>query len=186
MDWPVDVYRRKFRRFVINYEKKWFDFLVKFYWLTLQFKYNGLPRSFKPQLGIAPDRAYGIFMRHYVGVDNRLFTQDGVSEKVLSYIREWYPDLAERNPFKEKIKYPYRYMTFECLVVVAYLPERLEILERGEKNKMKYTRFLDYVLNYVNCYNDDHGYVEKYVFKMTHKYFNNIPVVTINKDVKII
>jgi hypothetical protein len=176
MGLSTESYRLFYRRLAQKYQRQTFDFIVKFYWLGLQFKYIGRERL----TGTQVDRAYGIFMRKYVGIDNRLYTHVGLHQKILSYIKIWYPNLAELNPFTKKINYPYRYMTFECLMVVAAMQEKLELLDRGEKNRMNYARFLDYILNYVYCHNEDVGWQE-YVYCFNHRDICSVPLVAVKK-----
>ena len=42
------------------------------------------------------------------------------------------------------------------------MPERLELLRYADSQEMNIAQFLDYVVNYISCYNYDHG--ETYSF----------------------
>lgn len=54
-------------------------------------------------------------------------------------------------------------MNFNCLCLVYMMPERLELLKHGEDKGMDFATFVDYVINYINCYNEDKG-VDRYSF----------------------
>ena len=69
-------------------------------------------------------------------------------------------------------------MTLECLIVVYAMKERMDILNHCERARMKYTQFLDYVINYIYSYNEDVGY-QYYNWVVNYTY---IPYIGINKQ----
>ncbi|MFA6385951.1 MAG: hypothetical protein WCW29_04370 [Candidatus Paceibacterota bacterium] len=158
----VNLYKESFRIF----EKVYYDFLVKYLWLSRRFCYDGSHRKKFNCNGMILDLRYGVFIRNHIGYDSRsLFGQSTVATRVISYLDDFYPNFNEGNPFEENFEYPYKYMNLECLSLIYTMDERLELLKYGEENKMKYTEFLDYVLNYISCYNEKYG--DKYVFLFT-------------------
>ena len=148
-------YRKLLRNVIKNHQKQTFDTLVKFIWLVKKFCYNGRPRTKLMRNGKGVDATYGIYMRHFVGFDNKIITRNLINSKVINYLDDFFPDLYFENPFEKKFKYPYSYMNFECLFLVYQMPERLELLGYGEKHRMRYTKFIDYVINYALSKSDE-------------------------------
>ncbi|MCH8348368.1 MAG: hypothetical protein IH901_07765 [Proteobacteria bacterium] len=116
-------------------------------------------------------------MRHYVGYDNKVFSKDVLYNKVATYLEDFFPDFDMSNPFKNKYEYPYKYMNFECLMLVYKMDERLDLLSIGESKEMSLTRFTDYIINYIYSYNDEHG--DTYLFKFTPRI---LPYVALNEN----
>lgn len=151
----VDVYRMYFEKTMREFQLQAFDHLVKFRWLRDRFCYRGVRRD-RTRTNPYIDAAYGIFVRHYVGYEFNLFfsLRYGPLQKLLKYVDDIIPDLDERNPFTEKIAYPYTYVQFEHMILVYQLEERMDLLNHAEKHKMRYTTFFDYVINYIKSYNE--------------------------------
>lgn len=175
-DHDVDelTYRKQLRKLFKNYQKQTFDTLVKLTWLTKKFCYNGRLRMKMRRNGTGMDAAYGVYMRCHVGFDQRMIKNQIVYGRVISYFDDFFPDFNVRNPFEEKFEYPFSYMTFECLNMVYQMPERLDLLERGEQKKMKYREFVDYVINYALSRNDDEA---DELFEINFQYRTSNPFV---------
>lgn len=176
----IGVDEKEYRSMMRNIFKKqqeiMFDFLLKYYWLSKKFCYNGrLKGKFKGN-GWTLDRAFGVYMKCHVGYNNCLISQSNY-KKVFSYIDDFFPDLMAENPFKKKMKYPYVYMNFECLSLVSDIPERLELLTYGEKHRMRFSKFVDFVFNYV-CTVNEHS--DNQVFNIDVSYNNANPYVRYN------
>lgn len=163
----LEKYQNLYRQTFSDFQKNTFDYLVKIVWLMKRFCYHDKQRVSSRRNGHYMDRAFAIFIRHYIGFDTRCM-MGGYSflNKIAGYFDDWFINFNEGNPFEKKYEYPYQYMNFECLVMVYQMPERLELLKYGEEHKMRYTEFLDYVLNYIGCYNEEHG--KSYVFMYPH------------------
>ena len=170
------------RKNILKMERQIFENLVKIEWLSRRFIYDGTPRTKPRSNGLKADSAYGVWMRHFVGMENRLLGMDDTYCKVRGYFPNFFPNFLENNPFKDKnkYKYPYKYMTFEFLVILYKMKNRMEILDYCEKKRMRYTEFCDYIINYIYSYNDDVGY-HFYEWKETWSY---MPYVGINKEFK--
>jgi len=144
-------------------EKHVYDHYVKLAWLFRKFCYMGRRRIKYRGNGVRLDRAFGVYLRYFVGFDNRFFIGHYVPfTKIVGYFDDLYPNFDDNNPFEQKYEFPFKYLNMECMFLVYQLPERLDLLRYGDSKGMTYTEFLDYVLNYVNCYNEEHG--EKYLF----------------------
>lgn len=172
-------YRKLLREVIKNNQTEIFDTLVKFIWLVKKFCYNGRPRIKLMRNGKGVDATYGIYMRHFVGFDNRIITRNLINPYVISYLDDFFPDLYFENPFKNKLKYPYSYMNFECLFLVYQMPERMELLDYGEKRKLKYTEFVDYVINYALSKSDE--IKDKDYFAVAFAYQTHIPFIKYKK-----
>ena len=149
-------YLNKMKKMVSSYEETIFDNLVKYNWLTRHFHYRGFQRKYYRLNGFGLDAAFGVFMKHYVGTDKILFSGRGIA-KIISYFDDFFPDFYNRDPFKEKLAYPFKYVSVSYLAVVYQMKNRMEFLNYAEKHKMIYTEFLDYIINYVYCVNEDAG-----------------------------
>jgi len=78
--------------------------------------------------------------------------------KILNvYLEELYPNIDEIDVYKNPIPYPYVYMNFNCLALVYKMDEKFDLLKIGEDRKMSPLDFFDYVMNYICCYNEEHG-----------------------------
>ena len=150
-------YRSMLNKVLSNYQKETFSYLVKFIWLSRRFCYFGRTRSKRVKNGIWIDSSYGVYMKHFVGFDNKVLTSNRVNSILTGYLDDFFPDLYLENPFEKELEYPYSYMNFECLYAVYQMPERLELLSHGEESRMKYDEFFDYVINYALSKTDEIG-----------------------------
>lgn len=157
-------YFEKIKKEFFLYQKQLFDSLIKIYWLLGSYTYRGFPKESRSN-GFMLDRSYGVFMRNIIGFEHSLITRQRVNSIIYSYFKDFFPDFFAHNPFKEKMKFPYKYITLEYLLPIYQIDERIELLEYAEKNKISYAEFLDYCINYVNCFNDDNDYNDKINFK---------------------
>ena len=148
---------------VFEHERDVFDKILKFEWLKSRFIYNE-----KPVLNLMTGRqshtrelreGFEVLMRQYVGTDQLSIIASSSYKLVKSYILSFYPDYHILNPFRAKLEYPYKYMSFSCLRLMwSFGFNRLDYLDYGEKKKMTYAVFFDYMINHINCYNDEVGY----------------------------
>lgn len=175
----VDKYRLLFNKTLKDYQKFLFDYWVKIAWLIKNFTYCGHVKGLRRSSDMASSKAFGIFMRHYIGFDNKFITRNSFFGSVCSYLYDFFPDFDINNPFEIKFEYPYKYMNLECLCLVYQMTERLDLLKVGEREKMGYSKFQDYVINYINCYNEEHGNV--YLFRLFKGSGRFIPYVTFMK-----
>jgi len=161
----VDKYQNLYRKTLSDFQKEVFDYLVKLFWLMRRFCYSDRRRIAFRGNGFYMDRAFGAFVRNYIGFDNRFwFSGYSPFNKIVGYLDDFFVNFDEGNPFEENYEYPYQYMNFEHLTLVYQMPERLELLKYGEENKIGYAEFLDYVLNYISCYNEEHGDTYSFIF----------------------
>jgi len=170
LDMNERIFRELWKLLFKSEQKQIFEFLVKYYWLSRKFCYNGNIRKKYRGNGQNMDKMFSLYLHHFVGFDNRIIGQNKIYSKIISYIDDFFPDLENENPFKDIPKYPYRRMNFSCLTLVYKMPERLELLKIGEKRKMKYMKFVDYVLNYISSVNEEKG---KVVFTMAKDLFTH-------------
>jgi len=135
-----------------------FDFIVKSMWLFRRFCYYGHRREKMATNNHVVDSAFSHFMRERAQVETKTYFGSYSSFlKIATYLTDFFPELDNGNPFTEKYEYPFKYMTLGCLTLVYKMDERLELLKHGDGQRMGYIDFLDYVLNYVGCYNEEHG-----------------------------
>lgn len=144
-----------------------YELLVKYVWLSRHFCYKGYRREKLYGNGFIVDTAFGIFLRSYANLDARMFfgaSMKSSFSRVITYFDDFYPDFDIHSPFVHAYKFPYKNITMEYLATVHVMDERLELLEHADKMDMKYTEFCDYVLNYINCYNDEHHHKYDWIF----------------------
>ena len=179
IDLPTDEYVSLLQKTIAGFERSIFDNLVKIYWLYHRFCYRGQHRLKNIGNGWMLDYAFGVFMRRFVGFDNRFLNFGPVFPKLASYLKDFFPDFDIQDPFKERLEYPYKHVTLECLVMVYQMPERLELLQYMEDNRLGYLEFMDYLLNYLYCHNDDVGYQHYNLNVSTHTI---MPYVRVARD----
>ena len=160
----VSLYINDMRLALDEYQQSLFDKLVKVHWLFRKFCYKGKRRKKSYRNGFVLDGAFGVFMRKYVGMDSKIITKSYINQRVATYFDTFFPDFDISNPFESKYEYPYEHMKIECLILVSNMPERMELLQIGEDRRMGYNQFFDYVINYINCYNEEHGETFEFIF----------------------
>jgi hypothetical protein len=171
--WGVEVYSKIFAKELLDFYRDTFDHLVKIVWLSRRFCYNGNRRTKQGGNGFQLDGAFSIFSRDKLNYGTKiLFASNSQFTKISTYLDDFYPDFDTSNPFESTYEYPFRYMLLPHLLVVYQMSERLELLREGELKKMSLSEFMDYVVNYISCYNAEHGETYKFVFRPT-----NIPHV---------
>jgi hypothetical protein len=176
MNWKE--YVRLIAPLMADYQKQSFDRWLKLFWLIKKFCYFGYVHyNIDKPNNTCVDRALSIFFKTYVGWDAKTVTKDPAFRRVSTYFYDFFPDLDALDPFKQKFRYPYKKMNIDCLCLVYLMPERLELLKVGEKKKMDLSKFVDYVINYINCYNEDHG-KDVYSFYWNRLY---LPYIKIKK-----
>jgi len=169
----LDEYTDLFKKSFKSFEVKSFNELVKLAWLMRRFCYYGNNRNRMNSNGVPTDRAFSIFIRNYVGYshsDIKLFYP------IISYFDDFFPYFDTRNPFKENLKYPFKYIGFGHLSMVHQMDERMELLKMADKKRMTYAKFVDYVINYLYCLNDEMG-EEIYRFISQHHFYEITPHV---------
>lgn len=145
------------RKFLSETMEGLFNAIVKFVWLQHRFTYMGYRRKKTGGNFYLVDGAFGVFMRHHVGIEYRVFSRNFYYSRVSTYMSDFFPEFSDRNPFEEPeyYKYPYKHVTMDFLTIVNQMPQRLELLQLAEDRKMKWDEFMDYVINFALCYNDE-------------------------------
>ena len=152
------LYIDEFKKEMKSFELDTFDHLVKIAWLMRRFCYNGERRIKHRSNGQILDTAYGLFIRNFVGYDTKFVysNRSGIA-KILTYMDDLFPNFDEGNPLEEAYKYPYKTVTLSHMVLVYQMEERMELLDYVERKGLTYVEFLDYIINYINCHNDEVG-----------------------------
>lgn len=141
--------------------------IAKAHWLSLHFIYNGEEfESFEGRSKYAMG-AMTYFFNEFSSADIKFFTKPIYIEKLMKYYEDFYPEFSKKDPFKEPeyYKFPYKNIGVNYLIVVYQMPERLDILEYADEHDMRYCEFLDYVINYIFSYNQEH---DKDVFQFSN------------------
>lgn len=139
-----------------EFEKVCFDTLVKHSWLMSKFAYKGVVKG--KFNGHQFDMAYGTFLRGDCGYSGYFIRRTRYFNAIRSYFKDFFPNFADEDPFIKKYEYPYKYMTFDHLLLVYEMKEdRMGLLQYGEDHKMDYVPFVNYVLNHISCLNEEDG-----------------------------
>ena len=135
---------------------------VRYIWFRKKFGY--ITRSYsRGDWDRNTNFAYGIFIRHYIGVEKSLyFSKTSGLRTIKSYYKDFFDDLFD--PRFEEIEYPYKNITLAHMAIVIDMEERLELLDFADKNNMQYSDFCDFISNWVSCYNEKYG--EKYQIQL--------------------
>jgi len=177
-----DEYKSKFHEVSLEFSKSIYSLFLKSYILFSKVQYDGVSRGFKSGRNIAADASFGAFHKCVVGNDQRLITWNSLYYAISSYFLEHFPDIDYLED--DNAKYPYEFITLEYLVLVYKMDERLDILKLADKKKFPYAEFYDYVLNYICCYNEEHG--EKYYLSEPSQDKRTVgrwlPIVSVKKD----
>ena len=161
-----------FKKAALKYQKDLFDNLIKIVWLRSKFCYDGKHRM-RNSNGWQLEHAYGTFMRRYVGLNNKnVFSSKEFTSHIVSYFEDLFPNFEEGNPFEEKYEWPFKHMNLDCILLVCKMYQRMDLLKRGERDGMDYMEFMDYVINYIKCYNEE--YDDKYEFVFSQCNFNHV------------
>lgn len=108
-----------------------------------------------------------------MGLNNKtVFASREITSTIISYFEDFFPNFEEGNPFEEIYEYPFKHMNLDCLLLVGIMPQRMHLLKHGEKKEMDYMEFMDYAINYIKCYNEEHE--DKYEFVFSQNTFNYI------------
>ena len=149
-------YTDLFSRTLQSISEENFNFLVKFIWLMRKFRYKGKRKRYYTRNSSYVNNAFATYTRNYMGYYYANFTGRSV-ERVISYFNDFFPYFDRYDPFKnpEKFKYPYKHITTDFLALAAYMDDRLEILDKAEREKMKYGYFCDYLINHALSVNEE-------------------------------
>jgi len=154
----TSLYIDEFKKEMKSFELDTFNHLVKIAWLMRRFCYNNKRRIKHGSNGQLLDSAYGLFIRNFIGYDTKfIFSNRSSLAKILTYVDDIFPNFDEGNPLEEVYEYPYKIVTLSHMVLVYQMEDRMELLDCAERKGLTYVEFLDYIINHINCHNDDVG-----------------------------
>lgn len=145
----IDDLVLRFRSFLREAHLEIFNILIKQVWLEQKFTFNGSRRGGRSSNGYSPDWAYSYFMKTYVGISQKPFTNGVIFSIIPSYFKDFFPNFSDHDPFEEKeyFKYPYSHITLDHLMFVYQHDERLELLDEAEKRSMNIMDFMNWAAN---------------------------------------
>lgn len=179
--WDVTEYMDFFGKELKRISEELFNIVVRFHWLQRRFFYRGYQRKRSGWNNFMVDNAFATFVRHYLKMNSRILTSSFYYMRTEVYFRDFFPEFDKKNPFRnpEYYEFPYKNITIDFLTVVYQMPERLDLLAKAEEEGMSYAEFIDYVVNYVLCYNEEYDGV--FNFMLSSRY---PPYVRYNLSVK--
>lgn len=160
-------YAREMRLFFEASQETLWEMLIKIHWLSSKIVINGERKNSITGNGRPANYYYNVFMRWMVGREMRMFLSSRYFRQIATYFTTIFPDFFQSDPFKVKYEYPFKHVTFDHLIFVGRMEERMELLEIAEKQKMPLTVFYDYILNYIHCFNAELGEEQYFLRKMT-------------------
>ena len=119
-------------------------------------KYSHLEHTYAPH-------GWTAFKRLFIaasGVKPMYLKFHYVSGPIMEYIEDFYgDDFMRGNPFEDpkSFAFPFKGLTYDHLMCVYQMPERWDLLKYAMEKKMRPMDFLDYVANFIFCYNEDKG-----------------------------
>ena len=177
----LEEYESRIKEVFSDFNAMMWEKSVKYCWLSMNFDYDGNRMFGAYDNGIVIDYSFAVFQRGKLGVDSRAFSDDPFKTwyTMRSYVLQIYPDIGfGKDPWKEEFPFPFPTLGISCMYFVRNIPERLGLLEYGESKKMGILEFMDYVINYISCYNDEKGY--KYYLVGYQKAFRSqVPSVSV-------
>lgn len=85
----------------------------------------------------------------------------GILHVIKEYAERFHPGFyAVLDPFKSELAWPYHTVSLSYLLTVADMDEALGLLKEADDKHMTYNEFMDFVTNWVACFNEKYG--EKY------------------------
>ena|SRR3990167_2589880 len=173
----MNNYIADFRDLFLEHDRHLYNFLVKYIWLRSRFGYlDGHIRDNDMDRGA--NFAFVVFLNKYVDMERRNYVVHGhfisTLKKFLPYFFSGF--YYHRNPFTEKLEFPFKNLTLSYLLPVREMDEAIAILQYADSRKFSFNEFLDFLANWTACYNDKYG--EKY--RMRVKLSGNIPIYVEN------
>lgn len=151
----ITEYKNAFKEFSKWVTLQLWDVAVRTEWMFDKFQYRGR-RAAIPTVGVESRYAFSVFTKEFVGVNFDFASTSFCVRKVKNYFKELFPNFHKDNPFlnPEKYQYPFKHVTMDFLMLVYQIPEKMDLLSCAEKDKMNYTTFIDFVINYIGKCND--------------------------------
>jgi len=130
-----------------EYSSFLFDFIIKYEWMK--------SRSNEKSKFVSANSDFSFYCRSLCNFENKIFPSD-LSRIVKSYIPDFFPRFFSDSPFD--YKFPYKHNTLSMLLPVYKMEKyRMELLDICEKERFSYSEFLDYIINFISCYNYELG-----------------------------
>lgn len=172
-------YVEDMRKVYADLEEAGYDAALKAVWLEYRFgmqftKMSTAPTSNRLNVDLKE------FLNRICMVQRSMFFPPKVNlMKVIRwYAEDLYPGFYEiLNPITSKLVWPFKTARLCYLLTVADMDEALGLLQVADEKKMTYNEFLDFVANWVACYNEKYG--EKYQF-ITTEYASGVPATVSN------
>lgn len=146
----TEVFVKEYHDLLRNFQQQIFTNLMRIEWIDRHIWYNGKSKeSYRSgRSGKFFGSSLKFFHEHYVGFTRR-FWSDASFAALRTYANDLYIDFDERDGFTDNFEYPFQYLPLEALYFVAKMPERMKLLEEGEKQKLGLLGFYDYVAQYI-------------------------------------
>ena len=153
-----DELEDKFRSFYRGeVTKQLFHMFVCQMWLERHMAYDGKLINSSFCNGYEQDWMTTFFFRALVGTDRGVVSGSALFLPTCSYFNEFFEDFLGHDPFDEPeyFSFPYKNISLDFLYVVHQVENRLDFLKEAEEKKMKYDVFVNWVSNWILCYNEE-------------------------------
>lgn len=161
-----DTIASEYCNVILNHTQWLFNVIARLVWLDHQILVKG--ERFSPTKYTHLSRhTYhaGVWKKYIAGIDSAVISVSRPNAIMASYIQDFLPEFLLHDPITEPeyFQFPFKHINMSHLWLVYQIPERMEILQYAEENKMPYPEFINMVANYVLSQNDDSGQ-NKYEF----------------------
>jgi len=153
---PV-AYMAKFKSWFREFDLTLWKIATEYYWLQCKFMKDNIKKFKHGRVNMRQDAAYATFIKHYIGNSYQLLTSTFIFSKIVTYFGDFFGHVEDSNPFTNPdfYKFPYERISLAHMALVYQMDERLELLKIAENKGMSYYEFMDFVINYINCVNDE-------------------------------
>lgn len=111
------------------------------------------------------------YPRLVLGSDRTPLVETFSYRHLLAYVEDFFPkeEFLANNPFENPdfYKIPFKHISVEFMLPVYQMQERMDLLKIAEDRSMTWDAFMDYLINYINCYNQEAG---KMVYSMVRRH----------------
>lgn len=169
-----DEFRNQFSAVMDQYyDNLWRDGL-NLAWITRKFEYGGQLREHFTKNNKKIDTAFGVYLRKFLNKDSSTLVSNKALKAIASYADTFYPGFyTDSPPWQQNYGFPFDHLTLDYLLAVYRMEDRVEFLEYAEEYELSLEDFYDYMLNWISCYNEEHG--EIYTMrKVPFVHFNEI------------
>ena len=176
----LDEFCLQYKAVLQRFQDEIFTALMRVEWADRKILFKGKHVRSDPDRSPGRDfnTAVKFFYEQFLGFSRKTWS-DGFFFEVRSFAEDLFPGFEELDGFKEPFKFPYQYMTLECLCFVSKLEFRMDLLAEGERMHLTIPKFYDYVAAYLT----DINYRTGREWLVYYRVWNNDRIPYVNEKV---